>query len=125
MLMTDAEAPATLLSCPPQFATLPVPGCANRLHRFERLARVMGLSLTPWQRLVLRVASEVDEVGLPKYSSVVCTVPRQCGKSTLSMLLILERLLMHEKQPQRCVFAAQKVQVGIDFWMRGSWILRF
>ena len=120
MLAVD-EAPATLLSCPPRFATAPVAGCANRLHRFERLAEVMGLSLMPWQRLVLRVGSEVDERGLPKYSTVVCTVPRQCGKSTLSMLLVLERLLMHQKQPQRCVFAAQKVQVGIDFWTGDIW----
>lgn len=121
MTLAEVEPPATLLSCPPRYATAPTPGAPNRLQLFDGLAKAMGIEMMWWQRLVLRVITEANEDGTPKYSSATVTVPRQCGKSTLSMLIILERLLLHPKQPQRAVFCAQTVQMGIDFWTGDVW----
>lgn len=48
----------------------------------------------PWQRQVLDVALEVDpSTGQPAYREVVLTVPRQSGKTTLVLPLILHRML--------------------------------
>lgn len=50
------------------------------------IARLMGRDLMPWQRLVVDVATEykvVDGQRRYKYSTVLVTVPRQSGKTTL------------------------------------------
>lgn len=108
---------ATLESCPPAYATLPTEGAKHRLEEYRRLAVLLGYSLMPWQELVLRVASEIDEdLNMPRYQSLVVTVPRQAGKSTLAVLLVLHRLLMHPNTPQRVVYAAQSLDAGKEFW---------
>ena len=47
----------------------------------------------PWQQHVLDVALEVDRAGRLVYREVILTVPRQSGKTTLLLVLILLRAL--------------------------------
>ena len=61
----------------------------------------------PWQQLVADVASEIDDTtGLPAYREVVCTVPRQSGKTTMVLAYELHRALMWGRA-QRIAYTAQ------------------
>ena len=73
--------------------------------RVDMVARAIGTPLMPWQREVVDVAGEnVD--GLPCYREVVLTVPRQSGKTTLILALMLHRALYYGR-PQRIAYTAQ------------------
>lgn len=69
----------------------------------------LGRTLMPWQRQVVDVALEIDpETKLPAYRTVVLTVPRQSGKSTLILSAFLDRCLNEFwGGRQRCIYAAQ------------------
>jgi phage terminase large subunit-like protein len=56
------------------------------------VARQLGYVLLPWQRLVLDAALEVQR-GKLLYRDVMISVPRQSGKTTLSLTLIVWKLL--------------------------------
>lgn len=60
----------------------------------------------PWQAQVADVALEVRSDGLPAYREIVLTVPRQCGKSTLLLAVMLHRALVYGKN-QRIAYTAQ------------------
>ena len=103
MVLPRLDVPrVTLDDCPPAYATEPVPGARNSLAEYRVLADTLGYELMPWQELVLRVVSEIDsDTDLPRYQTLVVTVPRQSGKSTLAVLLVMHRLLMHPRTPQQ------------------------
>jgi hypothetical protein len=52
------------------------------------------MPLMPWQRLVVDTALEVDDEGTPIYSQVTVQVPRQSGKSSLVLALMVHRALL-------------------------------
>ena len=52
------------------------------------------MPLMPWQRLVVDTALEVDAEGTPIYSQVTVQVPRQSGKSSLVLALMVHRALL-------------------------------
>lgn len=62
-----------------------------------RVARLLGLELMPWQRLVADIGTEyrLDQDGerVYKYKTVFVSVPRQSGKSTLMQPVRLHRIL--------------------------------
>lgn len=58
------------------------------------IAAEMGQPLLPWQRYVVDVALEVDAFGLLVYSTVLVTVQRQAGKTTLDLAAGVQNLLM-------------------------------
>jgi hypothetical protein len=61
----------------------------------------------PWQQLVADVGTEIDpETGAPAYREVICTVPRQSGKTTLVLSFELQRALRWGI-PQRIAYTAQ------------------
>lgn len=60
----------------------------------------------PWQRQVAEVATEQDHDGVPFWREVFVTTPRQAGKSSLILLLLLERCLTWGR-PQSCVWTGQ------------------
>lgn len=61
----------------------------------------------PWQQLVADVGTEIDPVtGAPAYREVICTVPRQSGKTTLVLSFELQRALRWGT-PQRIAYTAQ------------------
>jgi hypothetical protein len=63
-----------------------------------RVARALGTPLMPWQQYVADVGGEVDERGRFVYSTVIVTVPRQSGKTTLMLAQSVQRCLMRERR---------------------------
>jgi hypothetical protein len=59
-----------------------------------RVARALGTPLMPWQQLVADVGGEVDDRGRFVHSTVIVTVPRQSGKTTLMLAQSVQRCLM-------------------------------
>jgi phage terminase large subunit-like protein len=82
--------------CPPRWST---PRTRRRTLGPEvaRVARDLGYSLLPWQRLVLSTALERSG-RRPAYRDVLVSVPRQSGKSSLALALIVWRLLGEDNQ---------------------------
>jgi phage terminase large subunit-like protein len=73
--------------------------------RVGMVARAIGTPLMAWQQEVVDVAGEnVD--GLPCYRELVLTVPRQSGKTTLILAIMLHRALYYGR-PQRIAYTAQ------------------
>lgn len=85
---------ASDLPCKPRYAT---PRQIDRLSygaRVAEIARELGTPLMPWQRYVADVALEVDpNTGLLAYRDVILTVPRQSGKTTLLLAIMVFRAL--------------------------------
>lgn len=73
------------------------------------LAIRLGLILMPWQVDVLDVALELDEDGSFHYDEIVLTVPRQSGKTTLILALVVHRLVAIARKlgRQRVTYTAQ------------------
>ena len=70
----------------------------------------------PWQQLVLDVALEIDpDTGKLIYREVILTVPRQSGKTTLLLTLILLRALSAPRQNIR--YTAQTGSDARKKWM--------
>lgn len=82
----------------PLYATAPTPGALNELAEVEHVARSLGTPLMPWQRLFVRVATEytLSPLGLRlyRYPTVILTVPRQSGKTTVVRALLTTRALL-------------------------------
>jgi hypothetical protein len=75
--------------------------------RVAEVARLLGTPLMPWQALVADVALEVDpESGLLAYREVILTVPRQSGKTTLLLAVMVHRALGFGSR-QRVLYTAQ------------------
>src|SRR5664280_3687122 len=75
--------------CPPRFATPRTPSRPTKGHEAAAIAKAMGHELLPWQQQVLDVGLEmelVDGIWLPAYREIVVTVPRQCGKTLLTLV---------------------------------------
>jgi hypothetical protein len=65
--------------------------------------RALGTPAMPWQEQVLRVATE-QIGGRPAYRTVILGVPRQCGKSSLLLSVLLAAMTDNRK---RSVYTAQ------------------
>jgi len=77
--------------CAPRWAT-PRTRRRTLAPQLAPVARQLGLRLLPWQRLVLSTA--LERAGRrPAYRDVLVSVPRQSGKSSLALTLIVWRLL--------------------------------
>ena len=101
-------------SCLPRFSTprtdRPTLGGAA-----ARIADLLSTPLMPWQRQVVDTALEVDpDTGLLVYRNVVVTVPRQAGKTTLLLAVMVWRAL-HEPGA-RIVYTAQDGQAARKKW---------
>ena len=101
-------------SCPPRFATRrtdrPTHGAAVAL-----IAERLGTPLMPWQRQVVDTAFEYDPTsGVLCYRDVVVTVPRQAGKTTLLLAVMVWRALY--APGCRIVYTAQDGQAARKKW---------
>lgn len=77
----------------------------------------------PWQRHVADVALEVNpETGRLQYRNVVITVPRQSGKTTLLLSLMVHRALGFETR-QNIVYTAQTQKAARKKWEEEHLIL--
>jgi phage terminase large subunit-like protein len=70
----------------------------------EATSRKLGITLLPWQRQVAQVALE-HAGGKLAYRDVVVSVPRQSGKTTLILVVVVHRMLASPRQ--RLVYGAQ------------------
>lgn len=108
----------SLETCPPRYLS-PDVGLPNRLAAFEAIAAELGIGLVWWQRLLLERLTQYDpETMRPIYRDATVTLPRQQGKSVLTMLLVLERMLVRN---QGSLFAAQKIASVLEFWQDFPW----
>lgn len=112
VVVNGAEGPIRLdaMPCPPRFATLRLPERATYGKRVAEIAEELGTPLMPWQRYVADVALEVDtETGNLAYRDVVLTVPRQSGKTTLLLAIMVQRALATQAfgGPQTIDYTAQ------------------
>ena len=73
--------------------------------KVELISRGLALPLMPWQQSVVDVFGEQLE-GCPAYRELVLTVPRQSGKTTLILAVMLHRALYYGR-PQRIAYTAQ------------------
>lgn len=76
--------------------------------KLAAIAAEMGQPLLPWQRYVADVALEVDSFGLFVYSTIVITVPRQAGKTTLDLASSIQNALLGRNR--RTWYTAQSGQ---------------
>jgi len=94
-------------TCPPRFAT---PRNLSRETLGPKVAqyaqRELGLTLMPWQRLVLDVALELDQQNNFPHREVDVTVGRQNGKTTLILPWVAWRMHRFGGR-QRAIYTAQ------------------
>lgn len=104
------------LDAPPALATMPTPGARHELRQIELIARVLGVPLMPWQRYVARVASEKhpDNPERYRYRTIVLTVPRQSGKTTLMRAILTQRALMNARR--KAFYTAQTGKDATARW---------
>lgn len=93
----------------PRFATQRTETRASVGAEIAAVAALLGQPLLPWQRLVADVAGEVLPDGRPAYRTVVVVVPRQAGKTSLTLSVMLHRALRWGG-PQNIVYTAQTGQ---------------
>lgn len=80
------------------------------------IAKRMNKPLLPWQKLVLDVAMEICPItGLYYYDTVIVTIPRQGGKTTLVGVKSTHRALT--KEGARIWYTAQRGKYASD-WMK-------
>lgn len=96
----------TSLPCPPRYGTPRDPSRPTLGPAVAQVMEWLGQPPTPWQQHVLDVALEVDpDTGRLYYREVRLWVPRQSGKTTLLLGLMLHRCLSW--QDQRVSYTAQ------------------
>jgi phage terminase large subunit-like protein len=81
----------------------------------ESLARLIGQPFMPWQAQVANVAGELLADGRPAYREVRVTVPRQSGKTTLILVVEVDRSLNWGDR-QRTLYAAQDRNSSREKW---------
>lgn len=89
--MTTTGSPG--LTCPPRYSTPRNPERATLGPRVAKIAELLGTPLMPWQQHVADIALEVDEHGKLVYREVVITVPRQSGKTSLMLAMMVHRAI--------------------------------
>ena len=78
------------------------------------VAELRGWPLLPWQRYVADVAGEVDENGMFVYGTIVVTVQRQAGKTTLDAAAGVQNALIGPNR--RIWYTAQTGQHASAKW---------
>ena len=107
MTPTQMSSPNSLLHCQPRWATPRRPERRSLGNEIAAIAKQLGQPLLPWQQLVADVGSEFDpETNLPAWREIICTVPRQSGKTTLVLAFEVQRAIRWAT-PQRIAYTAQ------------------
>lgn len=112
-------------NCPPLYSTPRNPTRQNRLVEARQVARRLGWSsLMPAQEHIIAVGSEIDPAtGDPWYREIVITLPRQCGKTAIIFVWVLDRLLRWPRLPQRAAWGAQTLNDATAVWDESLWPL--
>lgn len=83
----------TPTATPRPWSTQRDPAWATEGGEIARLARVMGKPFMPHQRYIADVATERDSFGRYRYRTVLITLPRQSGKTTLLGPVQMHRII--------------------------------
>lgn len=85
-------------------------------HEAAKIAERLGTPHMPWQRTVADVALEINsDTGMLQYRTIVITVPRQSGKTTLLLSLMVHRALGFGVR-QSIVYTAQTQKAARKKW---------
>lgn len=104
-----------MTECPPRFATQRTPERATLGIEVVEVARKLGWELMPHQALPLMVALEIDpDTGTFAYRDVCITEPRQGGKSTRLLALMVWRVCEYARRVERYQRCAYSAQSGYD-----------
>lgn len=79
------------MSAVPRYATVPDEGADSWVSEISAAADALKTPLMPWQLLGARLLGELRPDGLPRYKTVVISVPRQQGKTVLSRASVTAR----------------------------------
>jgi hypothetical protein len=97
---------ALAVDCPPLYATRRDPSRETLGGELADVAEQLGTPFMPWQRQVADVAMETDPAtGLLAYDEVDLTTPRQSGKTTLELGVLVHRCRRWARS--RALYAAQ------------------
>jgi hypothetical protein len=103
------------LTCAPRWGTMRDFGRQTFGGKVAKIARALGTPLMPWQRYVVDAALEVDpETGLLVYRGVDVTVPRQSGKTSLILPVMIWRAM--RKPRSRIIYGAQSGVAALEKW---------
>jgi phage terminase large subunit-like protein len=114
--MSAVSAVSAVSDCLPRWAT---PRTRRRTYapQVATTARQLGIPLLPWQRQVLAVA--LERAGRrPAYRDVLVSVPRQSGKSSMALALIMWRLL---SEPDQLVLYSAQSRVAARRKLLHTW----
>ena len=121
---TEAD-PASFV--PPRLETRPDSSVVGTLgdECIDWLDRWLGMELWAWQAYVVRRALEVTETGELRWPVVVLTVPRQCGKSTLSRGVMSWRLFQADRfeEPQTLLHVSSNRAIAREIWQMSARML--
>ena len=102
---------SSLPGCLPRWSTARTDR-PSRGREVAAIAEQLGTPLMPWQQHVADVATEFDpDTGRLVYREVRLTVPRQSGKTTLMLALMMHRCIAFGEK-QRVSFTAQNGQAA-------------
>jgi hypothetical protein len=98
------NSPISSTACSARWATPPVAARETLLGPARQIAQLLGFGLMPWQEQVIGGATEQVD-GRLVYRQVGVTVPRQSGKSTMILVLLVAHCLA--RPDTRCIYSAQ------------------
>lgn len=98
----------------PAYATLRDPSRPTIGPRIGRTARLLGQALMPWQQYVADTAGELNDDGTFRYQTVIVSIPRQGGKTTLVRAVGLDRAISRPRS--RVYYTAQTRYDAVDNW---------
>lgn len=105
--MPRTSSPSLSVQCRPRWATQRTPSRQSLGPALAKAAASFGQPFMPWQQLVADVGGELlPGTNIPAYREVVVTVPRQNGKTTLTLGWEVQRALGWGRA-QRIAYTAQ------------------
>jgi hypothetical protein len=111
--------PRLLPNCTPKWATRRRPERESFGGEIAGVGAALGQPFMPHQREIAMVGGEIDgRTGLPAYRTVIVTVTRQTGKTTLYVSWQIHRCTAPRwDHPQRSAFTAQSGKDARDKWI--------
>ncbi len=100
----------------PRYHTAPTPGARHETRLVRFFGHLLGYELMAWQTRAARIVTEINPSGVGwRWTLIVITVPRQCGKTLLIMLILLTRIVTRTKHVAR--YTAQTGKDAVKRWL--------
>lgn len=112
----DAALWAAMGKATPRNSTIPTPGAKHDLKAIQLIAKTLGRPLMPWQAWAARIVSErhPDNPQRFRYRTIVLTVPRQSGKTTLMRCVLTQRAITSPNR--QSFYTAQSGKDAAERW---------